>query len=226
MSEHKFTKQNLVTRPDMTDLYACEHCKLKYVRRGLSWNPPAGPCPKSPTTPGTVRVKEDTVAKTETKKTDKSKKMTQAERDAIFGKDDETVVVTPKKGSKPEAKKETKPAPKAEKSEAKKPETKKVVKPTKPVKKSAKEDEAEEHARRVASDNRKLKSTGECKRRATSVYGMLFEAFKGGARVGDVIEELKMTYSAPRSKRYRGNERAYFMGTISILVADGLLVEA
>jgi hypothetical protein len=48
---HKWSKVNLVTRADGTDLWRCDHCGGEYVRRGVAWTAAAGGCPKAPAKP-------------------------------------------------------------------------------------------------------------------------------------------------------------------------------
>jgi hypothetical protein len=204
MSEHDFRKQNLVTRSDMTDLYACEHCGLKYIRRGLSWNPPTTACPKSPNTPGNVRVKEATVSKDKktpvTAKAEKpgKKKLTQKEWDAKFGGEDTAVAA---------------PTPKA-----------KTEKPaTKPVAKKATKPEEKVHGRISSTNSRKLKSNiGDCTKKS---YVAIAAAFGKGKTIEDAVTDLEINYEPPRSAEYAKNPRKYLLGYISTMISNKFLTE-
>lgn len=173
-----------------------------------SAEPPQRLGPKTPRTPGIVRVKEDTVSKDKktptTAKAEKpgKKKLSQAEWDAKFGGED-TAVAAPAPKSKT--------APKAEKP-ANKAVAKKATKPEEKV-----------HGRIASTNSRKLKSNiGDCTKKS---YVAIAAAFGKGKTIEDAVTDLEIGYEPPRSASYKANPRKYLLGYISVMVGKKLLTE-
>jgi hypothetical protein len=148
--------------------------------------------------------------------------MTQAERDAIFGNDEPTVVVQ-KAGKKPAVKVEVKPAVKVEVKPAAKSEAKPAAKSeAKPAAKS--EDGEKVHGRIASTNSRKLKSDiGDCTKKS---YVAIAAAFGKGKTVENAVSDLEISYEPPRSAAYKANPRKYLLGYISSMINKKLLIEA